>query len=510
MEFTQEIVLLELLLIISVIAIVVRWIRLPYTIALVLAGLGIGVLHVVPQIELTPHLILVVFLPALLFEAAFHLDWDLLRENSRSIASLAVPGVLLSLVIVGAILAVGVGMPLEVAVVFGALIAATDPVSVMATFRELGAPRRLSVLVEGESLFNDGTALVLVGILSSVALTGEFNVVESVLDFFRVVLGGMALGGVAGYLFSQFTRRLDDYLIEFTLTAVLAYGAFLLGEYLHISGVIATVTAGILVGNYGTRVGMSPTTKITVTSFWEYGAFIANSFIFLLIGLQIDLPLLLQNVGPIVWAIVAVTVARAVTVYLLSFLVNRFGRRIPLRWQHVLFWGGLKGALSLAAVLGLPLDFPHRQTLLVMAFGVVLWSLVVQGITIQPLMVRLRLTQRSPERLEYERRRGQLMATRAAWRELQAMQRDGILSPSVWRALNRDYRRRGRELSASVGELLSRQQGLEQEELVDVWRRCMQRERGTLQDLLRRGLISEEAYRELATEVDRRLDRLAM
>ena len=241
-------------------------------------------------------------MPPLLFEAAFHLDLDELRHNLLPIVTLAVPGVLITTLIIGGITALGIGLPLGVAMVFGALLSATDPVSVVAFFRQLGAPRQLASIVEGESLFNDGTAVVVFRIALAIAVSRQFSLVGSVTNFLWLAAGGLVVGGLLGWVVSKLIARVDDYLIETTLTTILAYGAYLAAERLHVSGVLAVVAAGLVNGNIGPA-GMSPTTRIVIFNFWEYVAFVANSLVFLLIGLDINVQRIVANWSAIVWAI---------------------------------------------------------------------------------------------------------------------------------------------------------------------------------------------------------------
>jgi CPA1 family monovalent cation:H+ antiporter len=290
-----ETLTIELLFVAALVAIAARRLRLPYTVALVLVGLLITFRQPL-EIELTPEIILALFVPPLVFEAAFHVEFRRLREALLPILVLAIPGVLLTTVIVGYIISAGLGISLSSALVFGALIAATDPVAVVALFRQIGAPKQLSVIVEGESLFNDGTAIVVFNLMLAAALpaaggsTQTGGIVAGIVDIVRVSAGGLVIGAGLGWLVAQLIARLDDYLIETTLTTVLAFGAYLVAERLHVSGVLAVVTAGIISGNYGPQ-GMSPTTRIVLFNFWEYLAFVANSLVFLLIGLDVNLPL---------------------------------------------------------------------------------------------------------------------------------------------------------------------------------------------------------------------------
>jgi CPA1 family monovalent cation:H+ antiporter len=505
-----ETLIIELLLVVSLVAIAVRRLKVPYTVALVIVGLLITFQQSL-EIELTPELILALFVPPLVFEAAFHIDFNRLRDSLTPILVLAIPGVLLTTFIVGGIVSVGVQVPLTTALVFGALISATDPVAVVALFRALGVPRKLAVLVEGESLFNDGTAIVVFGLMLSAsaaaAVNGEsqalngFDLGRATVDFLIVSMGGVAVGSLLGWLVARLIGRLDDYLIETTLTTVLAFGAYLIAERLHFSGVLAVVAAGLVNGNLGPR-GMSPTTRIVLFNFWEYLAFIANSLVFLLIGLEVNIPQIVANIGPIAVAVVAVLVSRAIVVYGLTWLIDRRARRVSTGYQHVQFWGGLRGAISLALALSLPASLADRELLRVMAFGVVLFTLVGQGTTMQFLLKKLNLAQRTAETLEFDRRHGRLMAARAARQRLEQLHRDGSISTPTWEQLVREMDEHVEQHLEQQRELLNQYPELRAEELEDARREGLRTQRATLAALQRDGVISERAYEELVSEVD--------
>jgi monovalent cation:H+ antiporter, CPA1 family len=501
---STETLIIELLLIVSLVAIAVRRLRIPYTVALVVVGLLITFQSPL-EFELTPELILALFVPPLVFEAAFHINLTELRRNLPAILLLAVPGVILTTFIVGGLLVFGLKLSFPLALVFGSLIAATDPVSVVALFRTLGVPKRLSVLVEGESLFNDGTAIVLFSLMLTIALTGRFDLAESVVDFFVVSIGGILVGLVLGWLIAQFISRVDNYLIETTLTTVLAFGSYLVAERIGFSGVLAVVTAGLVNGNISPQ-GMSPTSRIVIFNFWEYVAFLANSLVFLLIGLQVNITAMLTEWQPILWAVLAVLVARFIVVYGLSLLVRRAAEPIPINWQHIINWGGLRGAISLALVLSLPLSMgTERDMLRVMAFGVVLFTLLIQSTTVRPLIRWLKVIVRTEAQVEYEIQHARLTALRSADSRLDSMHNDGLLSSHTWEKLKRSITAQAVELAHKVRGMLLADPVLEAEELDTGWRELLRAQRNSLLSLRQDGVISEEVFEQLTADVDAQL-----
>jgi CPA1 family monovalent cation:H+ antiporter len=496
--FVEEIIVF-LLLIASIVAVIARRLRLPYTVGLVLIGLLLSLLSPV-AIKISPQIILALLVPPLVFEAAFHLNLDYLRRDFWLILLFALPGVILTTLMVGGVVAWGTGLALQTALVFGALVSATDPVAVVALFRRLGVPRRLQVLLEGESLFNDGTAIVMFNLMLSIALAGRFSLTESLRQFLTVGGGGVLIGIALGIVFSRTIGRIDDPLVETTLTTVLAFGSYLLAEYFHVSGVLAVVAAGIVNGN-AEPTEMSATTRVVVFNFWEYAAFIANSFAFLLIGLTIDLSIMVTNWQAILWAILAALVARMVSIY--GFSV--FSRDISPRWKHILFWGGLRGAITLALALGLPEISPlagTRSTLQAMAFGTVLFTLLVQGSTTDLLVRRLKLVQRSESQNEYELRHARFVAGRAAYDYLRRITQQGLISEHTWQTLSPLIQKQNDMLVDAVRDVMKSDPSVEAEELDTARREALRAQRSALRGLLRDGVISEESYSTLVAEVD--------
>jgi CPA1 family monovalent cation:H+ antiporter len=484
--------------------------RIPYTIAMVLVGLGVSVLHLSQQlhitIELEPDLILLIFLPGLLFEASYHIDLTLLRANLRSILLLAIPGVLISTVIVGLIVNVGLSLPLGVALLFGVMISATDPVAVVALFKDLGVEKRLSIIVEGESLFNDGVAIVGYSILVGVAAgTSTFSIGDTAVNFVATVAGGATLGLVLGFVFAELMKRTENPLIDIALTVILAYGTYLLAdESLHglVSPVIAVVVAGIVVGNYGTRGRHSATSTTMIVTFWEFVVFLINSAIFLLIGLEVEGDLLMANIGPVALAIGAVMVARAIVVYGLRLVINRRATAIPLKWSHVMFWGGMRGAVSIALVLSLPLAIEGRPALVALVFGCVLFSVIVQGLTIRPLLNRLGLTRRSEKQREFEKALARIAAAEASSNALERMRDEHLLSKPIADRLQSRFEDWIEVRSQHLFRLVA-----EEPSLAEANVRLMQQEIGYAQKqallrLLRRGVISEEVHSEFTAHID--------
>ncbi len=490
-------IVIGLLLISSLVGIVTERLRVPYTAGLVVIGLVLALVDRV-DINVSPELFLGLLVPPLIFEAAFQVKAKDLLKDIIPILSLAIPGVLLTTFLVGGVLYWGTNFSLTTALLFGSLIAATDPVAVVALFRSLGVPHRLQLLLEGESLFNDGTAIVLFNMMVTIAVTGYFNLGESVLNFIVVSGGGLLIGLVLGLLISLAISVIDNSLIETTLTTVLAFGSYIVAEQFHVSGVLAVVAAGIISGNLGPR-RMAPTTRILVFNFWEYAAFLANSFVFLLIGLQIDLNILLTDWKAVLWAILAVLVARAVSIYGLSWI----GPGIPRRYKHVLFWGGLRGAISLALALSLPASLGEQGTIIKsMAFGVVLFTLLVQGLTMKPFINRMGLIEKNPAQEEYEKLNARLVMVRSAHKQIETMYKDGILSRHVWNVLSKPLITHADTLTDTAANTMHAHPDVEAKELESAIKAVLTSERATLRSLLRDGRISEETFSSLVHEVD--------
>lgn len=509
----EEIIFVLLLLLVSAVAILVRKVRVPYTVALVVAGLALAIVPTEGVVSLpkdiaepltfglrsqfTSELILALLVPPLIFEAALRLNLKTLRKEWLPIFLLAVPGVLISTWIVGNVVSLGTHIPIAFAIAFGALISATDPVAVMAFFRSLGVDKRLSILIEGESLVNDGVAVVLFTLAltaaSSAAAVNQTWLVGLV-EFVRVAGGGMAVGLGTGFLAAQVMGRLDDRLVETTLSMALAVGSFVVAEMLQVSGILAVLTAGLVIGSMDLD-RLSPTTRITLYNFWELLAFVANSVVFLILGLQITLGKLLEHAQDVAIAVLAILISRAIVVYGMSALSSRVRQPISLPYRHVMFWGGLRGAVSLALALGL--SGPFSEDLQLMTFGVVLFTLLVQGLTIEPLIRRLNLSTMTRS-TDQQRHLAQLLMLRASRRELDSLRAEGLIAQPTWRVV-------GDMAEENMQAILHDHPDLERTILIETRQELLRAKRSALAEALHRGMISEDVYQSELEDLDRRI-----
>src|SRR5665811_675389 len=369
------------------VALVSSRLRLPYTAALGLVGLGISALPIRNSLQVSPELAVTVLLPGLVFEAAYRLDGDELRRTFGGVVLLAVPGVLVTAAVVAFVLNAATGLPANEAFLVGAIVSATDPVAVVSTMRRLDAPKRLVTLVDAESLFNDGTA-ALVFVVAVAALGAEPPSIGAAAAQFTVgLIGSIAIGAVSGFLISRVLKSTSDHLIELTLTLLAAYGTYLVADLLHQSGIIASVVAGIVLGTYGRREGLSPRAQEAIDVVWEFLSYVLTGAAFLLVGIAIPMGALAAAAVPIAWGVAAVFIGRAIVVYGMlgggSMLARRIGRgpSLPFSWLHVMNWTGLRGAVATALALSIPPGTPDRELLQGVAFGIVLFTLLVQGTT---------------------------------------------------------------------------------------------------------------------------------
>jgi monovalent cation:H+ antiporter, CPA1 family len=380
----------------ALLGIVALRLKLPYTVALVLGGLAVEETHVVGLPQLDPPVLLFVLLPPLLFDAAFRLDEVQLRSVAQPVLWLAIPGTIATAALVALILVLTLQLPVAEALLFGSIVAATDPVAVVGVFRSLNVPSRLAVLVEGESLINDGVAITLYTMALGLFASGTADVPATLALFVRQVLGGVAIGIVLGVVFSRLTATIDDHMIEMTLSTALAYGSYLVAQSFETSGALACVGAGLIHGSYGRQVGMSERTRRVLDDLWEYVGFLVNAVVFLLVGFTTNLATLAAAAGPVLVSIGSVLLSRVLVIVIPPELL-RLTRRVRVVTSQgeraVLIWGGLRGALTITLALALPPTIAGRQMLIAMAFGVVLFTLLVQGMTLSLVIRRAGLAE---------------------------------------------------------------------------------------------------------------------
>ena len=480
--------------------------KIPLTILLVFVGIAISngadhlpFLGVLVDFHLTPELVLFVFIPTLIFESAFNLDARQVSRNIWPILTLAIPGLLVSTVIIATIFAGLTEFGFMVSLLLGAILSATDPVAVISIFKQLGVPERLTVLVEGESLFNDATSLVLATLLIGILVTGKYSsdvIVSGIGDFFVVFVGGVLVGWLSAVLVGLALGSIEsDADIEITLTTILAYFAFIIAEHgFHVSGIMAVVAAGLVLGSWG-KSKISPSTSEFMEHFWEYLAFLANALIFVMVGMQINLDSLWGSIDLIAIVVVAMLISRAIVVFTFVPLLGKMPGSDPIGkpYQQVMYWGGLRGAIALAIVLSLP-PFDYKDTLIAVVMGAVLFTLVVQGLSIEKLVKFLGLDALSASD-SLAKLEGDKNAREEGLERLGSLVRDGLFSQRI---ADNIKERCERNLADLELEIMSLNETMKPEDKSsNLALRCLAREKARAYELFSRGLINEWAFREL-------------
>lgn len=501
-------ILILLLLIATAVALVTQRLRISYVAGLVLAGLPITDL-LSRRIGLDPFLVLNLFLPILIFEAAINTDISRLRSTFKPIALLAGPGSVFSAAIIAVLVKFGLGLDWIPALLVGVILANTDTVSMIAVFKEIRVPSRLSTIVEGETLFNDAAALVTFNLLLVIYATGTISTTQVIKEVLIVALGGGLVGAVLGYLCLPIYVRLRDPLSSLLLTVALALGAFQLGQFLGVSGAVAVVIAGLVFGNLGLPRSASASDRITLISFWEYAGFIVNTFIFLLIGIEINPLTLWQTLPSIVLVILAYQLGRILSVYSLLWVLRRIDRPIPLRWQHILILGNIKGSLSMALAVAIPLTLTGRELIIELVFGAVLFSLVIQGLALPWLIKKLDISQVSAVTREIGQLQLQLIASKAAQDELANLLKSGVLPKAVYEELWASYQAKvavsERVLRDAYNQSRSGQMEPNNSQLDAIRRRLFLAEKAALGDALRKRIVPEDLVQSYVKGLDEKL-----
>jgi len=485
----------------AAVAIGAKRVSVPYNVALVLIGLVLVFADVLPHAPMDPEVVLVAFLPLLVFEAALFADADSLRGARRPILALAAPGVGISLIATAGVATLILGLPFSAALLLGALLAITDTVSVLLAFRSTRVPHRLAAVMEGESLFNDGTALVLVSVTSAAVATGSFDVVTTTRALVLAIVGGLGVGAAFGIVGGAALGRTPDHLTGILASTVLVFATSLLAERIHASPVIAVVVAGLVVGRAARR-ALEPSRVLALQGFWEVTGFAVNVLLFLLVGMQIDARMLVEEAQPILYAVAALHAGRAVAVYG-CFAVLRALRRdaVPVRWQHVMVFGNIKGALSMAAVLALPQGLPHRARLVTIVFGVTFVTLVTQALPFRRVLVWLGVASSGKDDLDVARAR--LIAARRGQQELDGLLATGLMS----RAEHADRRAAFQRIIIDAERALRTPEGDAADDVI-IDGAVLTAQKAALVDAARRGLIASETADREISDIDGRLVRL--
>lgn len=506
-------IVIILLLVATGVALLTQRLRVPYVTGLVLAGLAVT--ELLPQrVGLDPSLILNLFLPILIFESSINTDISRLRSTVKPIAVLAGPGIVLASGLTALLLKFILGLDWFSALFAGIILAITDTVSVIAVFKEVPVPSRLSTIVAGESLFNDGVALVLFSLVASVYYTGSITVLEALQQLFVVIAGGTLVGLAFGYLGVGLFRQSEDTLSSLLLTGAIALGSFQVSQFFEVSGAVAVVVAGLVVGNIGLSRDVSATAKVTLLSFWEYAGFAVNTFIFLLIGLEVDLITLWQTLPAVLLAILSYQIARALSVYPLLALMRFFDRPIPLRWQHVMFLGNVKGSLSMALALSIPIGMAGRESVVALVFGAVLVSLVGQGLSLPWLVKRLKISHLADGLQQIGELQLQLIASKAAQDELDSLLKTGILPKAVYEELWASYQARVAASERTLRDLYNRNRSerfegdVQRSKLHAILRRLLLAEKGAISDAVRKQILPEELVQPYIRGLNERLLKL--
>ncbi len=487
----------------AAVAIGARRASLPYNVPLVLVGLALVFMKILPPLPLDPQIVLLVFLPALVFEGALFADLGSLGEARKPILMLAVPGVFVSLLATAAIAGFALRLPFAVALLLGAVLSITDTVSVLSAFRGVRVPPRLAAIMEGESLFNDGTALVLVAVATTMAVSGRADAVSAGRALAVATFGGLAVGVAFGAVGAVVLRKAPDHLTAILASLVLVFATSLLSERVHASPVIAVVVMGLAIGR-AARTSLEPSRVLALEGFWETVGFGLNVVVFLLVGMQIQPSVLERQAPAILLAVVAVHVGRAVAVYLgfggLRLLMKE---REPLRWQHVMVAGNIKGSLSMAAALALPNEVPYRESIVAIVFGVTLLTLVTQALPFRRLLMWLRIAGKDPGAEQREEARAVLLAARTGQAELDQLLAAGLLS-------RKEHAERRAAFQAEVVEAERVLRGHERpaEHETHIARSLLNAQKAALLDASRKGILRADVAAARIDAIDEKLVRL--
>ena len=514
-----------LLFVAALSSVVFKRLKIPYTIGLVFVGIVFyNVCGAIPGLEQFRHLrlnydlIMFALLPSLIFSAAINIDSKLLLKNLNPTFLLAGPGLVVATLISGAIMYYFTPLDLAGSLLFGALISATDPVAVISLFEIVGAPKRLRILVDGESLFNDATAIVMYTLMHKVVLAGSaftiFTLGYTVYDFVFIFFGGLLVGAATGYIMAQILLFIkDDPMVEIALSAIVAYTAFIFAErVLQVSGVMACLGAGMVISHYSSS-RFTEKTKAYLKNFWQFISFIANSYIFILLGFTEKFYLFSTQITDfsvlkcIVWGIIAIQLSRVVVVFGICPLIGLRdkNKKIELKYQILMFWGGLRGAVPLALVFSLPPNLPHRLLIIQTTLGVVLFTLLVQGITISKILSLFKLDRASLFK-RFSKNHALLLTYKHGMEKLKKLAAVWDFPEDAVKQLENKYNRKIEEQSRKLNDIVMNREDEKHALSRSIWTQALQSERESLRELFESGFIRENIFRSLDFCMDQHVE----
>ncbi len=506
-----ELSIIMLLILTSIVAILAKRINIPYTVALVSVGLFLGYANVFNPPHLSKELLYYIFLPPLIFQSAIHLKFEDVKRDFPVILTLVVPGVIAS-TFVTAFVFVAIGadifhnsVNLAIGLLFGAAVAATDPVAVINIFEKLGVPRRLRFLVDSESLLNDGTAIVIFTLMLEIINHKFSSLNYAVIDFFFVVGMGLLIGYIIGLFTDEIIKKVDDPMVVITLTTIAAYLSFIIADKMNVSGVMSTVAAGLVIGQRSLLNPVYPTIKLTTETFWEYIVFLANSLIFLLIGFSINIQML-YNLWPLILiAYVAMMSARFLVIFLTWGIFSKTGFSFPFKWSLVMGWGGIRGALTMVLAMSLPDSFRYKEIIITLVFGVVLLSIFIQGITMPFLIKILKLNISNKDIFTYEEMKTKISIIEYMINEINDLKSKMLISPDIYNEFLQEYRNELNILIQNIQNFETNNIDIKNEEILKTKRELLMKEKKYLLDMYHNGRISNKVYRKILNEMDAKL-----
>ena len=524
MEIDQFLIIMMVAVIVAIVAKYIRW---PYTIMLLLSGLVIAYFNIDPPFVLDKKMIFHILLPPLIFEGALHMRLKHLKENAKVISLLAIPALILSSFFVGYLIylftasSAASAIPFTIALLIAIIIIPTDPVSILAIYKETKLPTKLKNIIEGESIFDDGTCLVLFAVILDLIRVGNVDILTGITDFLRMAIFGILLGLAVGYILYMIISKIDDKFTEVMITLIMVFGLFAMAENMGASGVFAVVMAGLILGNYGTRFAMAPSARHTLLSFWGFIVFLVNSFLFIVVGMNVNLGAVWDEIGLVIFSVLALWSARALSIYIIGKIVNRGDPHfLPNKWQIVMWWGGLRGAIPIALALSIPIFLvgdpaydilppETRDTILAVTFGVVLITLLVQGLSLKPLIKKLGFYTVSKKEAEKEERE---IATllRDTVDELIQLKDDGEISSAAYDWLIHRYSQANSQLLTELGLLVQEHGFIPREEYTYSVKETLEDKKGAVKEAWEKKLITGNIGERLLLEIESQISVLAL